>query len=596
MNRSIRWSRRGHIVLSSILLCTLTSAGIAQPRVPSWAKDAVWYQIFPERFRNGDPQNDPIASDLELRPGREWHISPWTDDWYRLQPWERAISSDFYRNVFERRYGGDLQGVLDKLEYLSSLGITAIYFNPVFESFSLHKYDASSYHHIDHTFGPDPRGDLQRMESETDDAATWHWNAADSLFLTLVREAHRRHIRVIIDGVFNHCGTRFFAFKDLVDHQQHSRYAEWFQVRRWDDTRTPYSEFSYKGWWDHPSMPQFNRDTNTLVKPVRDYFAGVTKRWMDPNGDGDPTDGVDGWRLDVANDVPAGFWREWRALVKSINPEALIVGEIWENAAEWLRGDQFDAVMNYRFAYACVQFFINTTTDHLSPSAFDAELAAIRNGYPSETNDILQNLLDSHDTDRLASMIANPNRRYDQSNGPRGNPQYDVSAPSRSARRTQRLMTLFQMTAVGAPMVYYGDEAGMWGADDPDDRKPMVWADLAYENERSHPIAGRTRADDVVRFDDEVFAWYRRLIGIRNAHESLRRGAHHTLTADDNANTYLFERATKTETIVVAINNGEGDQTVALPAGIRYANLLTGRIENGTIGLAGKSGAMLLKQ
>ncbi|HTP12941.1 MAG TPA: alpha-amylase family glycosyl hydrolase, partial [Bacteroidota bacterium] len=168
--------KRAPILVAAIF--AIFPLAVAQVRVPAWAKDAVWYQIFPERFRNGDSTNDPTSGELEIPAGREWHISPWTTDWYQLQPWEQAHSPDFYSNVFDRRYGGDLQGVMDKLGYLHDLGITAIYFNPLFEAYSLHKYDASCYHHIDNNFGPDASGDLALTTDETDEPSTWRWTAA----------------------------------------------------------------------------------------------------------------------------------------------------------------------------------------------------------------------------------------------------------------------------------------------------------------------------------------------------------------------------------------------------------------------------------
>jgi len=206
---------------SSLPACVQTDTDQRIPervrRVPEWARDAVWYQIFPERFRNGDPQNDPTVDDVVLsypfnRPA-DWHVSTWTGDWYALQPWEKATGKTFYEIVHQRRYGGDLQGVLDKLDYLKDLGVTALYFNPLFESPSLHKYDATMYHHIDNNFGPDPAGDARMWASERpEDPATWQWTSADRLFLKVVDEAHQRGMRVIIDGVFNHVGTTFWAF------------------------------------------------------------------------------------------------------------------------------------------------------------------------------------------------------------------------------------------------------------------------------------------------------------------------------------------------------------------------------------------------
>ena len=548
-----------------VLTIAFSSLSVGQIVVPEWAKDAVWYQVFPERFRNGDSRNDPAPAGLEFNAERGWRVSPWTSDWYKLQPWEAKFNKSFYANVFDRRYGGDMQGVLDKLDYLRDLGITAIYFNPVFDAFSLHKHDASTYHHIDHTFGPNPPADRKLIETETDNPSTWKWTSADSLFLKLIRAAHQRGIRVVIDGVFNHCGTRFWAFQDVMKNQQRSRYATWFDIRRWDDPATPANEFTAKGWWDVKELPEFWEDDSGFVKPVQQYFFNITRRWMDPNGDGNPEDGIDGWRLDVANDVSHLFWRAWRREVKSINPDAYIVGEIWDDASKWLAGDEFDAVMNYRFARAVVRFFIDTDSRKLSPSAFDRELSDIRNQYPHEVNYVLQNLIDSHDTDRLPSMIMNPNRKYDDQNGLRNNRSYIVSKPAGTARQIQKLIVLFQMCYLGAPMIYYGDEAGMWGADDPDDRKPMVWQDLTYENERSHPVPGRSRTNDEVRFDKNLYGFYRTVVSIRNSNVALRRGDFSTLVCDDSRNIYAFKRKSGENEVVVVVNNSESKQPVVLP-------------------------------
>ena len=548
-----------------ILAAALTASTAAQVRIPAWAGDAVWYQIFPERFRNGDTTNDPTAAELEFASSRDWHVSPWTSDWYKLQPWEEKHSGNFYENVFDRRYGGDLQGVIDKLDYLSGLGINAIYFNPLFEAYSMHKYDASSYHHIDNNFGPNSIGDLALMESETDDPATWRWSAADSLFLQLLHEAHARNIRIIIDGVFNHCGIRFFAFKDVAKSQRQSRYADWFDVKRWDDPTTTENEFHWKGWWDHKYLPEFREDENGFMPAVWNYFFNITRRWMDPNGDGNPSDGVDGWRLDVANDVSHKFWKSWRTHVKSINPDAYIVGELWDRAEDWLRGDEFDAVMNYPFAKASVRFFINTDGTKLSASGFLNELERARAAYADAANYALQNLYDSHDTDRLPSMIANPNRKYDDHNSPRNNPNYNIGRPDRSAHKIQWLMMLFQMTYLGAPMVYYGDEAGMWGADDPDDRKPMVWNDLLHEPETARPLDVKFRAVDSVRFDSSTFAFYKKIIALRKSHSALTGGSFRPIFFNDVDDVFAFERKNEKETITVVINNGLKLTTVNLP-------------------------------
>jgi cyclomaltodextrinase / maltogenic alpha-amylase / neopullulanase len=552
-------------ILIAACLWPASSQSQGQGTVPEWAKDAIWYQIFPERFRNGDTSNDPTRDVVWLPTQRPWHVSRWGGDWYALQEWEQATGRGFYDVVFDRRYGGDLAGVLEKLDYLKDLGITALYFNPVFESPSLHKYDASSYHHIDANFGPNPAGDRALMQGETDEASRWHWTAADSMFVRLVDEAHRRGIRVIIDGVFNHCGIRFWAFEDVRKNQQASPYAAWFDVVSWDDPATPKDEFDYKAWWGFKLHPEFHEDEGGFPKSLREYFFAITRRWMDPNNDGDPSDGIDGWRLDVPNDVSPVFWRQWRNVVKGINPEAYIVGEIWDNASEWLNGDLFDAVMNYRYARAVVRFFIDTDGRRLTVTAFDAELKNIRASHPDEVNFVLQNLIDSHDTDRLASMIANANRTFDDKANPRQNPSYDVRKPTASERQVQRLVVLFQMTSLGAPMIYYGDEAGMWGGDDPDNRKPMVWPDITFDPEASHPLRGQQRAPDSVRFDDSMLDYYRSVIGVRRQHPALRRGDMRPVVQDDAAGVYAFTRATDNDTVLVMINNSDREQRVRIP-------------------------------
>ena len=202
--------------ISSGLL--LGSAAIPGRADTNWFADAVWYQIFPERFRNGDPANDPMPSSLKgtwpYFVPKDWGIIPWSADWYALQPWEKADGRGFYVNAQLRRYGGDIQGIIDELDYLQKLGVNALYLNPIFESPSLHKYGAAMYRHVDRHFGPDPDGDMKFFAQEDPaDPATWRWSAADRLFLKLIAETHRRHMHIIIDGVFNHVGIPFWAFQ-----------------------------------------------------------------------------------------------------------------------------------------------------------------------------------------------------------------------------------------------------------------------------------------------------------------------------------------------------------------------------------------------
>lgn len=233
-----------------------------------WHNNAIWYQIFPERFHNGDPSNDPTIESLNgtwpWEKQKEWQISPWTSDWYVFQPWELKNEQDFRYQFQIRRYCVDIQGIIDKLDYLQELGINAIYLNPVFDSPSSHKYGAATYHHIDRHFGPDPEGDARIMASEIpNDPKTWKWTAADQIFLSLVQKVHDRGMYLIIDGVFNHAGLTFWAFQDVIKHKVKSEYFDWFVIdgahhkdashgNQFQDLPELYSntygQLRYKGW------------------------------------------------------------------------------------------------------------------------------------------------------------------------------------------------------------------------------------------------------------------------------------------------------------------------------------------------------------
>lgn len=525
---------------------------------PEWAKHVIWYQIFPERFYNGDPSNDPGRTRVGGPKG--WEISSWTGDWYKRADWEKSLGKDFRDGVFKRRYGGDLQGIIDKLDYLKELGIGGIYLNPVFDAVSLHKYDTSYYHHIDRFFGPDPKGDVEIMNQEDPkDPGTWQWTSADMMFLKLIEEVHKREMRIIIDGVFNHTGTDFWAFKDVKKYQSKSRYKDWYSINSFLDGNG--QKFEYDGWWGVKSLPELKEIDGTLVKPVREHIFAITRRWMDPDGDGDPSDGIDGWRLDVPEEVGQKFWKEWNAVVRSINPKAYTVGEIWtDKGREWVNGELFTAAMNYPFTEAVQDYMIDQS---VSASDFMRRLRSIREGLPDGAELVQQNLMDSHDTPRLASMIVNPGREFDSKTKPKEG--FDVRKPTPKERRLQRLIALFQYTYVGAPMIFYGTEAGMWGADDPDDRKPMVWPEFDYEAEASHPL-DKERPVDKNSFDEELFKWYKKLGAIRNQHLALRKGEIKELLIENDANIFAFARfLNKHMFCLVAVNRSDQTQKIKIP-------------------------------
>lgn len=543
---------------------------------PEWAKHVIWYQIFPERFWNGDPSNDPNRKRVGGPKG--WKLSPWTGDWYKRSEWEKSLGDSFRDGVFKRRYGGDLQGIIDKLDYLQELGIGGIYLNPVFDAVSLHKYDTSHYHHIDRFFGPDPEGDVAIMEQEDpEDPETWQWTSADKLFLELIDEVHKRGMYIIIDGVFNHTGTDFWAFRNVRENQSKSRYKDWYAINSFADEDG--QKFDYEGWWGVKSLPELHEVDGTLVQPVRDHIFAITRRWMDPNGDGDPTDGIDGWRLDVPEEVGKKFWKEWNALVRNINPEAYTVGEIWtEKGREWVSGELFTAAMNYPFTEAVQDYMIDQA---ITVPDFMKRLRSIREGVPAEARFVQQNLMDSHDTPRLASMIVNPGREFDTKTKPEEG--FEVHKPTFVERRLQRLIALFQYTYVGAPMIFYGTEAGMWGADDPDDRKPMVWPELDYEPEVTHPL-GEDRPEDDNFFDEQLYRWYKKLGVIRNEHLALRKGDFQELLIDNEKNIWCFARILNKQMFcIVAINRSEQSQKIHIPLnnfdipqGKHLENLITG--------------------
>lgn len=440
------------LLLMSMPLAAARPDGAPDSAAPAWVADAVFYQIFPERFSNGDPSNDP--------PGTE--------------PWEAAPTT---RNFF----GGDLRGIIERLPYLRTLGVTALYLNPIFHSPTNHKYQTTDCLKIDPHFGD------------------------EAVFRELVEACHAGGLRIILDAVFNHTGVGFFAFDDLKRNGAASRYRDWYKVREFPVG--PPSRPNYECWWGHGSLPKLM----TGNPEVRHYLFDVTRHWMDC--------GIDGWRLDVPNEIPHDFWIAWRRLVKSLNPDAYIVGEIWQDAGPWLRGDQFDGVMNYPFRDACLAFFAHDT---ISVSRFDALLERQRRGYPEGVPYALQNLLGSHDTERFLTLCGGD-------------------------ERVVQLAWLFQMTYPGAPMVYYGDETGMEGGRDPDCRRPMVWEPAP----KGAAMLGRMRE----------------LIALRAAHSELRRGGYESVLADNGRKVLVYARRLGGREALVMLNRSTAEHriTVARP-------------------------------
>jgi cyclomaltodextrinase / maltogenic alpha-amylase / neopullulanase len=425
----------------------------------------------------------------------------------------------------------------------------------------MHKYDTADFRHVDDNFGV--KGDLAWLQGETDDPATWKWSETDRLFLDFVDDAHRHGFKVIIDGVFNHVGRAHPFFQDVVKNGRDSRYADWFEIDAIADHHpADPAQFGKPGGfrfkaWDGPSghLPVFKKDAARGLAPgPYAHIMAITRRWLAPGGD--PSRGVDGWRLDVPGDIPHPFWKDWRKLVKQTKSDAYVTGEIWGWAQPWLGGDEFDAVMNYQFAMPALDFFADRSTA-ITPSEFAGRMTRVAFAYPFQVALAQQNLFDSHDTDRLASMFVNPDRPYDNGNRLQDGAaaSYDRRKPNEEERRRMMLAVAMQMTFVGAPMIYYGDEAGMWSPDDPSNRQPMVWPD-------HEPFD----APDV-RFDQRTFDGYQRLIAARATLPALRLGFFRVLVSDDATGVFAFAREIGSERAYVVLSRSGETREIDVPLG-----------------------------
>jgi glycosidase len=488
---------------------------------PTWAKDAVIYQIFPDRFRNGDRSNDPKTGDPrydEPVVKRSWSQLP--------EGYCRGYSTGCSEGPRGRDYfGGDLDGVLAKLDYLKELGVNTIYFNPIFTAKSNHRYDTADYRRIDPYLGT--LGDYQK----------------------LVQQAGQRGIRVVLDGVFNHMSSDS-SFFDRYHHYSttgacesvSSQYRSWFTFT---SQHVPCGSGDYVGWFGFDSIPVLNK-SNAAVK---DYFVtgtdSITSLWLDR--------GAAGWRLDVMGDgsFPGAYWNDFRRVVKTTHPQALIIGELWQKDTtllRFLRGDRADSTMNYRLRDAVLGFLAPQGFDSkgfadsghsLSASQFAGRLASVREDYPDAAYYSLMNLLDSHDTARLLWQLTpgGENRAEKEEN----------AANVGAGKQRVRLASLIQYTLPGAPTVYYGDEVGMTGADDPDDRRTYPWTDTGGSP------------------DTALYAHYKSLAALRKGTPALVGGDFRVLLADDAANAVAYGRKTGSQAAIVALNRGGSAQTLHVP-------------------------------
>ncbi len=408
--------------------------------------------MFPDRFANGDPGNDPP----------------------HVEPWGAAPNLNGFQ-------GGDLEGIIQKLDYLVDLGVNALYLNPIFMASSNHRYNTYDYFRID----------------------PWLGSLRD--FERLIESAHDRGLRVVLDGVFNHCGRGFFAFHDLSENQEHSAYRDWFHVRRFPiNPYSPGEADAYLGWWKLKSLPKFN----TANPLVRDYLMQVVRFWTGK--------GIDGWRLDVPNEIDDDdFWLEFRETVRSINPQAYLVGEIWKIEPRWVGPTHFDGLMNYPFREALLSFL----GEDASLLHFTRALERLLEAYPRE-NVFAQYLpLGSHDTPRVRSLL-------------------------RGDLRKVRLMFFIQFIFPGIPAIYYGDEIGMEGGKDPDNRRAFPW--------------------DEARWEHDLRGYVRRLVDFRKKSPALQRGWLEVMQADPDRGTLVLKRGEGRSALLAVINGSDSERRLSI--------------------------------
>ncbi len=592
----------------------INTNSFSQP--PVWAKNAIWYQIFVERFYNGDSKNDPTPESVntpflkEFVP-KDWGITPWTSNWYQKDSWAEKAGMNISANLQNRKYGGDIQGVINKLPYLQELGITALFLNPINDAPSMHKYDARNYHHIDINFGPDPVGDQKIIDSENPgDPKTWKWTSADKLFLKLVKEVHQRGMKIIIDYSWNHTGTNFWAWKDIVKNQGKSVYKDWYDIKSFDNPTTPENEFVYNGWLGINSLPELKKVNISTARVTGHPYEGnindgakahifeVTKRWLAP--DGNQSNGVDGYRLDVADQIGMGFWREFRQQVRTIKPSTYLIGEIWweqwpdklMNPAPYTKGDVFDAVMYYQ-AYRPARYFFAKNDFSIDARTFKDSLELQWAKVPQAVRYAMMNVSSSHDAPRLLTDFYNPNK-YKFGSTPTDNKNYKTGKPDQETYQRLKLYLVHLFTSVGAPQIFNGEEMGMWGADDPFNRKPLIWKEFKFHPETNNFFQQDIKQYDSVAFNEDQYNWYQKLIRIRTSNPVLTQGNCTFIFAEGKKLGY--RRGNGDDELLVYFNLEDQMAEFELPIKGKYQNLLTGQVIEGKKIKIAALNAMILKR
>ena len=429
-----------------------------------WLQESIIYQIFPDRFCNGNSVINPKNT-------KPWGY-PYVD--------------------YHSKFGGDIQGIIDKLDYLEDLGINVIYLTPIFKSSSNHKYNTEDYYTIDPEFG------------------------SNELVKELIDKCHKKNIKIIFDAVFNHSGDDFFAFKDVLINQKNSKYSDWYIINNFPVSTEKINYYAFGN--AHKNMPKLNTSNPEVTK----YLLDVAKFWIKEYK-------IDGWRLDVCDEVSHTFWKKFRDTIKSVNKDAIIIGEIMHEANNFLKGDQLDSIMNYPIKFACVDFFAKK---NITAREFLNILGQNRMLYMNSINKQLLNLIGSHDTARFLTECHDNIEKM-------------------------KLAICFQFTYVGVPYIYYGDEIGLCGGEDPQNRKCMVW----NEKFQNH---------DLLNF-------YKKMITIRKKHPTFVHGDFKEISGENNILSY--SREYNNEKYIIIINNNDHSEYIDLNANYTCTNLITNKIE-----------------
>lgn len=525
---------------------------------PEWAQGAVMYQIFVDRFYNGDPTNDVCDGEYIYIGQPVSRVTDWNSP---VQPTD-----------IRRFYGGDLAGVLEKLDYLQWLGVEVIYFNPLFVSPSNHKYDTQDYDHIDPHYGvivedadtndiPAPQNNQEAVRYKKRVSSMENLTASDRLFIRLVEELHKRGMRVILDGVFNHCGS----FNKWLDREKIYEGQEGFDAGAFVSADSPYRSFfyfrnndriawpdngSYDGWWGHDTLPKLAYESSPKLE---EYVMKIAAKWVSPPFN------VDGWRLDVAADLGCSieynhmFWKRFRQVVRQANPKALILAEHYGDPAEWIQGDEWDSVMNYDAFMEPVTWFFTGMEKHSDQyredllGNADCFVGAMRHHMAAllpPSLYVAMNQLSNHDHSRF---LTRTNRKAGRLEHLGSEAAQEGVCPA-----VFRAANVVLFTWIGAATMYYGDEAGLCGFTDPDSRRPYPWGSE----------------------DKRLVAFHRELAWMRRNEPALRTGSLKMLSWGKDV--LAYGRFTQDEQIIVVINNSDRRKEIAVP--VRYAQVRDGRM------------------